>query len=41
MAIAENGASRSPKTVDGDRRKRRWRSLVGPADEGSVMTATA
>ena len=41
MVIAENGASRSPKTVDGDRRKRRWRSLVGPADDGLVVTAAA
>jgi hypothetical protein len=26
MAIAENGGWRSPKTVDGDHRKRPWRS---------------
>jgi hypothetical protein len=41
MAIAENGRWRSPKTYDGDRRKRRRRSLVGPIAERLGVAATA
>jgi hypothetical protein len=41
MVIAENGRWRSPKTDDGDRRKRRWRSLVRPIVEGLAVSATA